>query len=73
MELESCISSLEKDVDKCCSEGKKQYDFSKFLKANELRNDLKSRGSPIKKTLISKFREFKEHWQIDFMRSIYDC
>ena len=34
MELESCISSLEKDTDKSCSEGEQQRDMVKFLKVN---------------------------------------
>ena len=48
MELESCISSLEKDANKCCSVGEQQHDITKFLKANELRKASKSKESTIK-------------------------
>ena len=60
MELESCISSLEKDANKCCSKGKQQHDIAKLLKANELRKASKSKESTILKTLISKLRNWKK-------------
>ena len=48
MELESCISSLEKGTDKCCSKGEQQHNIAKFLKANELRKASKSKESTTK-------------------------
>ena len=59
MEFESCISSLEKDTDKCCSEGEQQHDIVKFMKANELRKASKSKESTIKDIDI-KIKKLKE-------------
>ena len=61
MELESCISSLEKDADKCCSKGEEQHDIAKFLKVNELRKASKSKESIIKDSDI----KIKKFWSID--------
>ena len=59
VEVMSCITSLEQDVEKYCDEAEEKHDMSLFLKSNALRKTIKDKKQVVKDLdfSISKLEE----------------
>ena len=59
VEIMSCITSLEQDVEKYCDEAEEKHDMSLFLKSNALRKTIKDKKQVVKDLdfSISKLEE----------------
>ena len=59
VEVMSCITSLEQDVEKYRDEAEEKHDISLFLKSNALRKTIKDKKQVVKDLdfLISKLEE----------------
>ena len=48
MDVQSCITMLNKDIDACCQEGEEKHEISYFLMANTLRKTIQEKEDIVK-------------------------